>query len=286
MLKGPPMRHLLHSTLLFAFLALPSQRCFACPSAAGLPDVNCDGSSRVVVVGDSVVYGVGDVKNGGTGGYVLRIATKFPDATFENRGTPGEEARRVIGIIEDAFSGVGDVTFASSLSQADIVILDIGRNDWWKFRPAIATWRNLKRIRELIQSEVTSVTGHKPLVVTAQMMGANRTGQGTWVTELNKFIAANNTSMTPTDLRFNAVSKKLLIDRVHPSSLGYDAIARVLYAYLTNTLPKHVTVFRKDGDHDGLFDEYEAEKYGTSPRNPDTDGDGILDGTDDTPAGS
>jgi len=280
------MRHLVTSSLVLTILALSAHHGFACPSVGGLPDVNCDGAARVVVVGDSVVHGVGDVRNGGKGGYVLRIAKKFPEATFENRGTPGEEARRVIGIIEDAFSGVGDAPFASSLSVADIVILDIGRNDWWKFRPALATWRNLKRVRELIQSEVNTVTGHKPLVVTAQIMGANRTGQGAWVTELNKYIAANNTSMTPTDLRFNAVSKKLLIDRVHPSSLGYDAITRVLYAYLTNTLPKHVTVFRKDGDDDGLYDEYEAEKYGTSPFNPDTDGDGIRDGKDDTPAGT
>lgn len=280
------MRHLLQSTFILAILALSPSRCFACPEAGGLPDVNCDGAAKVVVVGDSVVYGVGDVRNGGKGGYVVRIAKKLPDASFENRGTPGEEARRVIGVIRDAFSGVGDTTFASSLAQADIIILDIGRNDWWQFRPAIATWRNLKRVRELIQTQVNSVTGHKPMVVTAQMMGANRTGQGAWVTELNKYIAANNTSLTPTDLRFNAVSKKLLIDRVHPSSLGYDAITRVLYAYLTNTLPKHVAVFREDGDHDGLYDEYEVEKYGTSPTNPDTDGDGILDGQDDTPAGT
>jgi lysophospholipase L1-like esterase len=230
------------------------------------------------------VYGVGDVRNNGQGGYVLRIAQKFPDASFDNRGTPGEEARRVIGIIQDTFKGTGDTSFASSLTQSDIVILDIGRNDWWKFRPAIATWRNLKRLRETIQSAVNSLTGHKPLVVTAQLMGANRTGQGTWVTELNSYIAANNTLTAPADLRFNAVSKKLLIDRVHPSSLGYDAIAKILYTYLTQTISKHVSAFRPDRDHDGLYDEYEAEKYGTSPNNPDTDGDGILDGQDDTPA--
>lgn len=278
------MRYLYLSILSLCALSVFSTECRACPAVANLPDVNCDGAARVAILGDSVVYGVGDTVNGGKGGYVLRIAKKFPDATFDNLGTPGEEARRVIGVIESSFDGTGDSTFAASLSKADIVILDIGRNDWWKFKPASATWRNIKRVREVIQSEVNKVTGHKPLVVTAQIMGANRTGQGAWVTELNTLIAANSKPTSPGDLKFNLVSKKLLLDRVHPGPLGYDRIAKVLYDYLTVKAPKYVAILREDGDQDGLYDEYEAEKFGTSPLDPDSDDDGILDGQDETPA--
>lgn len=277
------MRHLVTSLALFLTFALSARCSSACPSVGGLPDINCDGSARVVVVGDSVVYGIGDVRNHRKGGYVLRVAKKFPDASFDNRGTPGEEARRVIGVVKEAFTGIGDTTLASSLTQADIVIIDLGRNDWWRFLPAKATWRNLKRLRELIQTHVLTVTGHKPLVITSQIMGANRTGQGTWVADLNQYIAASNNLGAPADLKFSSVSKRLLTDRVHPSSQGYDAIAKILYNYLTNTLLKHVAAFRKDADRDGLYDEYEEEKFGTSPTNPDTDGDGILDGRDPTP---
>jgi hypothetical protein len=39
-----------------------------------------------------------------------------------------------------------------------------------------------------------------------------------------------------------------------------------------------------DDDHDGLSNRQE-ERFGTDPKNPDTDGDGILDGADDTPLG-
>lgn len=262
-----------------------SSHAAACPSVAGLPDVNCDGVARIAVLGDSVVYGVGDTVNGNHGGYVLRIAKKFPGATFDNLGTPGEEARRELLLIEAAFAGTGDVALANSLTLADIIVLDIGRNDWWKFAPAIATWRNLKRLRELIQNKVDGITDHKPLVVTAQLMGANRTGQGAWVAELDKYIAATHKSSAPSDLRFNSVSKKLLGDRVHPTSLGYDEITKVLFYYLKVTLPKYVAVFRADLDKDGLYDEYEAEKFGTDPKKSDTDGDGIVDGADDTPAG-
>lgn len=277
------MKSSLIALTLLTVVSLVSTQCYACPPVAGLPDVNCDGVARIAILGDSVVYGVGDTINGDKGGYVLRIAQKFPDATFDNLGTPGEEARRVIGIIESSFAGTGDATFATSLTQADVVILDIGRNDWWKFRPALATWRNLKRLRELIQSEVKQVVGHKPFVVTAQLMGANRTGQGTWVAELNTLIAANSKPLTPGDLKFNSVSKKLLLDRVHPGPLGYDQITKVLSQYLTVTLPKYIAMFRPDADKDGLYDEYEAEKFGTSPLDPDSDHDGILDGQDIPP---
>jgi len=271
--------------LVVVLTCMYSPRAVACPSVAGLPDVNCDGVARVTVLGDSVVYGIGDTVNGNRGGYVLRIARKFPGATFDNLGTPGEEVRRELLLIEAAFAGTGNAAVANSLTRADIVILDIGRNDWWKFAPAIATWRNLKRLRELIQNKVSGITNHRPLVVTAQLMGANRTGQGAWVAELDKYIAATHKSSAPSDLRFNSVSKKLLGDRVHPTSLGYDQITKVLLQYLQVTLLKYVAVIRPDLDKDGIYDEYEEERFGTDPENPDTDGDGILDGADDTPAG-
>jgi hypothetical protein len=258
----------------------------ACPAVAGIPDVNCDGDARVAVLGDSVVFGVGDTVNGGRGGYVRRIARKFPGVWFDNLGSPGEEARRLITVLEDAFAGTGDADIATALTRADIVILDIGRNDWWNFGPPLATWRNLKRVREVIQTKVAVVTGHYPMVVTAQLMGANRTGQGAWVAELVRIIAANNKSTAPTDLKFNAVGKKFLADRVHPTSLGYEQLTKVLTLYLRVTLPKHVAIFRRDADKDGLYDEYEKEKFGTDPENPDTDGDGIVDGKDERPTKS
>jgi hypothetical protein len=40
-----------------------------------------------------------------------------------------------------------------------------------------------------------------------------------------------------------------------------------------------------DSDRDGLFDFVER-RMGTDPFNPDTDGDGIIDSKDDTPAGA
>ena len=262
---------------LLGLLGFPSTLT-ACPNVAGIPDLNCDGEAKVVVLGDSLVYGIGDTTNGNKGGYVLRTSRAFPSTTFLNHGLGGRRVSRTITDIELAFAGTGDSKLAGDLVEADVVFFDFGRNDWWERKPAIATWRNLKRARELIQTNVKNTTGHAPLVVTAQMALANRTGQGTWVVELNTLLAQKSTPAAPADLRFNTLSKKLLGDQVHPLPKGYQVLTKIFSQYLTTTLPKHASTFRKDSDSDGLYDEYERERFGTDPSVADSDGDGIRDG--------
>jgi lysophospholipase L1-like esterase len=272
--------------VLLVLLLVGASDAVACPHRGGLPDLNCDGAAKVAVVGDSVVYGRGDAAHGDQGGYVLRTAQRFSSATFYNHGVPGKEAGLLVRDLSAAFDGTGDTTLADDLKSSDVVFLDIGRNDWWTKTTPLATWRNLKRCREIIQARVLAATGHKPLVITAQMVLANRTGQGVWVKELDTIIGQKGTALAPADLRFDLVSKKLLVDAVHPSSAGYDAAAKIFIQYLRVLYPQHAAVFRKDADHDGLYDEFEQEKYGTDPVDPDTDDDGILDGLDSTPTGT
>jgi hypothetical protein len=80
----------------------------ACPKVGGLPDLNCNGEAKVVVLGDSLVYGIGDTDNGNKGGYVARAARKFPKATFVNQGLGGRRVTRTIDDLEAAFAGAGD----------------------------------------------------------------------------------------------------------------------------------------------------------------------------------
>lgn len=252
----------------------------ACPRVAGLPDLNCDGSAAIAVLGDSLVYGIGDSIHGNRGGYVLRAQDRFPQATFYNLGQGGNRAKRLVRELGEAFKGSSNTALATHLKGSDVVFLDLGRNDWWDFKPALATWRDLKRCREIIQNNITATTGHAPLVITAQMVLANRTGQGTWVLDLNNIIKQKSSSVAPGDLRFNVMSKRLLADRVHPTPAGYDVLTKILVSYLQDTLPRHAKSFRSDSDGDGLYDEFEQEKFGTDPHNADTDGDGTEDGRD------
>jgi hypothetical protein len=62
-------------------------------------------------------------------------------------------------------------------------------------------------------------------------------------------------------------------------------MAEVFIKYLLKNYREHINNLRKDSDSDGLFDLYERVKFGTDPANPDTDGDGLSDGIDPSPAG-
>lgn len=258
----------------------------ACPTVGRLPDFNCDGNSVVVVIGDSLVYGVGDSINNNRGGYILRAQERLPLVEFVNQGVPGLRTLQMITRIRKAFANGSQSKLASSLLEADLIILDVGRNDRWLFGLPEAALRNIKRARQMITSEVTKRGYPAPLVVTAVLMYPNRGSQGPWVKELNELIIKSANDQYPADLRFDQVSKRLLSpDNVHPTSKGYTAMAEVFFKYLLNNYKEHAIQLRADADNDGLYDIFERSKFGTDPTNPDTDGDSIKDGQDETPRG-
>jgi lysophospholipase L1-like esterase len=272
--------------LLLGACLLGTSGAFACPQAAGLADYNCDGDAVVVVIGDSLVSGVGDARTGNQGGYVLRTQTRFPDAAIVNQGVPGLRTLTLLKNLRRAFANSSTSKLAQDLIKADVVVLDLGRNDRWNFGPPAATLRNLKRLRQIIQSSVPRSGGVAPLVVTAVLMSPNRGSQSPWVKELDNLILKSHSVEHPANLRFDLVSKRLLQpDNIHPTSQGYAAMAKVFVSYLLKEYREYVGVLRQDQDNDGLYDIFEASRFGTDPTLADTDGDGIKDGNDPTPAG-
>jgi lysophospholipase L1-like esterase len=222
-------------------LATTVSTAVACPDVGGLPDVNCDGAATVVVVGDSLVSGIGDTKNDGKGGYVLRTQSAFPEATFYRRGTPGLKTVPLLQKLKKAFTTPLESEFAQELLKADLVVLDLGRNDRWLMGLPSATFRNLKKARAAIEESTITQNGKAPLVVLAVLMLPNRGSQGPWVKELNEIILSSHTKAHPADLRFDEVSKRLLSpDSIHPTSKGYTAISRVFISYLKNEYPEYV----------------------------------------------
>ncbi len=251
----------------------------ACPKIGRLADFNCDGSAIVVVIGDSLVYGYGDTTNDNQGGYVLRARARLPEAEIYNFGIQGLKTREMLTNLEQSFKGTAYASLAEALVRADLVVLDVGRNDRWLFGLPSATFRNLKRAGSLIRNKVSSLTGAAPLVVTAVMMYPNRGSQGPWMKELDALILKSHTVESPADLRFDLVSKRLLsADQIHPTPKGYKALADVFVKYMLRQYLRYAKELRVDADNDGLYDIFEASRYGTDPTKPDTDGDGILDG--------
>jgi lysophospholipase L1-like esterase len=257
---------------------------YACPAVGRIPDFNCDGKAIIAVIGDSIVYGVGDTAHRNAGGYVLRAQEKFPEATFLNFGVPGLRTKEMIKDLKAAFADSSTSKLAQGLVSADVVIFDVGRNDRWLFGTPFTTYRNIKRARLIVEAGVVAQAGYSPLMVTAVMLLPNRGSQGPWMKALNALIEKGSSDFFPADLLFNQVSKRLLsADRIHPRPAGYTALAAVLTKYLLNNYPLHVAALRKDADQDGLYDLFEHIRYGTDPLKADTDGDGIQDGADPDP---
>jgi lysophospholipase L1-like esterase len=256
----------------------------ACPPVGRLPDFNCDGKAIIAVIGDSIVYGIGDTAHHNAGGYVLRAQEQLPEATFLNFGVPGLRTKAMLKNLKTAFANPTTSTLAQGLVSADLVIFDVGRNDRWLFGTPLATYRNIKRARSMVETGVVAQSGFSPLIVTAVMLLPNRGSQAPWVKVLNALIEKGSDDVFPGDLHFDGVSKRLLsVDRIHPTSKGYTAAATVFVQYLLKKYPVHAATLRQDADHDGLYDVFEPIRYGTDPTNADTDSDGVKDGEDPSP---
>jgi lysophospholipase L1-like esterase len=276
-----PLNTLIKTTIAVSALklAFSSTLLFACPKVSGFPDYNCDQSLDIVILGDSIPLGFGDTKNGNQGGYVLRTKNKLKQFSFQNFAKPGLRTFELLNDVNDALNGDdSDIDLRQALLGADVVFLDIGRNDRWLFGTPSATLRNLKRISTLIKSKVSARTNVAPLVVTAVIMLPNRGSQGPWVKELNALILKSNSKQNPADLRFDLVSKRLLgKDQIHPTSEGHTALFKTFSNYITKILPKKINALRPDTDADGIYDYFESKIFNTDISNPDTDGDGKDD---------
>jgi lysophospholipase L1-like esterase len=229
--------------LLSLLALLPTSLHAACPDVAGLPDVNCDGAATVVILGDSLVAGIGDTVNDNQGGYVLRTQERFPAARIVGYGVPGLRTQTLVKRLKDAFAGKKHQLMAADLLDADLVVVDLGRNDRWLFGLPLDTLRNLKRIRTIVHEGVKAQRDKAPLIVQPVLMLPNRGSQGPWVKELNALILKEHTPEYPCDLRFDLVSKRLLApDNIHPTSKGYAALAQTFTKYLRSEYPEYVSV--------------------------------------------
>lgn len=222
-------------------LMIPAASHALCAASSGYPDIRCDGTVRVAVIGDSLVAGFGDTTNSNRGGYVLRTAKTLPQFSFTNLGKLGLKTAPLFRDLSVKLAVGQENSRKDAIFNADIVILDLGRNDRWLFGTPFETFQRLKRTAKLITKRAVENGVTPPLIVTAVLMLPNRGSQGPWVKELNKLILKSTTLQYPSDLRFDLVSKRLLsADQIHPTPAGYKALAAKLREYLVDVLPARI----------------------------------------------
>ena len=248
----------------------------ACPLIDGLVDYNCDQKVRITITGDSFVRGIGDNSRKG-GGYVRRLNDDYPNAQVLGIGVPGITTARLLESLKKNF--LRNSSAKKRSVDTDLYIIDVGRNDFWVDQSPALTVRNIRRIVSFIRSEVKKVSGVAPLVGVATLAPTTRGYERAFIEEVNAQLIAGRSNAIPVYLRMDTLDLSLIsYDGLHPSALGYDALAAIARDYVTHIAKSQQLSKRPDSDDDGIYDSFERRRFGTDPKVSDTDGDGYLDG--------
>jgi len=252
-------------------------RAMACPKIDRLADFNCDLKVKIAVTGDSIVKGVGDTAPQ-TGGYVARLAEHYPDVKFSNLGVGGITSGQLFRSFHRKLNQQADGATKRKIRDADLVIIDVGRNDFWVKATPSQTKRNISRLASFLKGWVKSQSGVAPLISVSTLLPTTRLFQKHFLEHVNQTLLA---STLPVDIRVDELDTSYLsYDGLHPDGLGYDEIATVDEAYLSRVYNDKVASIRTDNDSDGVYDNFERSKFGTDPAKADTDGDGVPDGVE------
>ena len=189
---------------LYAFLCAHSvlvHSAFACPSIDGIPDYDCDGQVQISVIGDSYVAGRGDIKNGNVGGYVLRLANALPDVTVDNFGTPGQTSEELLDELRWTWQFDQYSNLRLGLEKSDIIIIDIGRNDFATGVTPEFSKETIKRIAGFLKTQIKLSRGDSPFIATSVLMIPNRNSTA-FVKQLDALLLKDEPKRLPA-LRFD-----------------------------------------------------------------------------------
>lgn len=259
---------------LFVFFTCAS----ACPLIDGLVDYNCDQALKISIVGDSVVAGVRDEPSS-RGGYVGRLGETLTDAQVRNLGVPGITTERLLLRLHNNFRRKGNNSVKNKLLGADLVLIDIGRNDYWNLLPAEFTIRNIERIVSLLKTEIAKLSEVEPFIVVESLIPTTRFYQRSFIAGINSLLNTEDTQASTIYPGFQKLKPTILSwDGLHPSAKGYDVMAKKVFRFIGTSVKKGQLAMRPDKDQDGVYDYFEVSKFGTDPEKFDSDGDGISDG--------
>jgi lysophospholipase L1-like esterase len=266
-------------SLLSLLTLCTSSPSFACPLVKKLVDFNCDGEHQVSVIGDSIVFGTGDERNEGRGGYVLRLQNAFPDSTVSGFGYPGITTNRLLAYYKNLFKNEPRGKEITQLGRSDIIIIDIGRNDYFNRNSSTLTANTIKRLTLYLSTELEKRFGSAPLFVSTILPLTRREIDLGFIKQVNMVLLRIRGKSFPAFLKFDTLSPALLgTDGLHPTSAGYDVLAGIAARYITGPAQSRSKSSRKDVDKDGVYDVFEKSRFKTSPKKSDSDEDGLKDG--------
>lgn len=252
---------------------------FSCPLIGGQVDHNCDQMHKVVIIGDSIVKGIGDLENNNRGGYVLRLQKKFKKSLIVNLGMPGYSTARIYSQLKSRLDKRNKNSIKTAIKDADVIFLDAGRNDYFEeFEPGM-TVKNLEQIVGVLRNDFAKRDEVAPIIKVATLLPTTRAFQRSFIIDVNKLLIEFSSDNLPVRLYLNLISDTVISnDGIHPYSDGYKVIANYLSLVLKGGLKEEELNARPDLDKDGIYDMFEKSKFGTNPNKADTDDDGFLDG--------
>lgn len=150
-------------------------------------------------------------------------------------GFPGITANQLLHKVKSSLAKPAPNAIARRLATADVAFLDVGRNDFFRSGNPQATVGAIRRTARAIRSRFGQAA---PFLVVVQPLPTLRPLQMAFLRELareNLEIPIKNLEVFEplgelTSLRF------ISADGLHPTSLGYDAIALSFLEYLEGPL--------------------------------------------------
>ena len=268
----------LSSLPILAMLVLIARGVFACPQIDELVDFNCDQRIKMTFTGDSIVSGVGDAIL--HGGYPVRLRHRYANSTFNNLGNPGVRSGALLRQFVRATRDPNPSRTKTRLLNSDLILLDVGRNDFFEKNPAEFTVRNIQRLVSLLRNYVREVSdGVEPQIFVATLLPTARSFQQPFIDAVNKTLLKASSSNFRVEVRFDKVPVRLLnSDGLHPKAAGYEAMTKILENFLTGRAKALALKKRPDNDLDGVYDLFERTRFGTDDTLLDSDSDGSSDG--------
>jgi lysophospholipase L1-like esterase len=230
------------SILVVSLVVLADQ---ACAEGAPLSDRNNDGQIEILAFGDSITYGVGDGTEpgqyiselgdvGSPRGYPLRLSAAL-SLPVMNAGIPGE---MVVGEPGGRLPGVARFPEEVVGSPADLVIIFEGANDARIEIPTAQYEAALQRMINVARADNKSVALATLLPPTVQH-GMFAAQTALYSGAIRQLGVMNNVPVIDLEQGFLKDCPDLstcpyynLPEGLHPNTVGYDAIARMVAAGL------------------------------------------------------